>query len=113
MAEKDNVLRETVEHSLVLLDGHAFVWAWWLHLFNSISRVEPVGECIQAAAVRHHLDIGLSVSAQVRVEADVARLAVWSSERSAMKQVTEKLGSDTFTAFAQKITLLLLIIYNI
>ena len=107
MAEKDNVLQETFKHSLILLDGHAFVWVWWLHLFNLISRVEPVGEGIQAAAVRHHLDIGLSVSAQVRVEADVARLAVWSCGRSAMKQVTEKLGSDTFTAFAQKITLLL------
>ena len=31
VAEASDLQKDAFEHSLCLLDGHAFVWAWWLH----------------------------------------------------------------------------------
>ena len=33
VSDSAQLLRDAFEHSLVLLDGHGFVWGWWLHLF--------------------------------------------------------------------------------
>ena len=106
VAEKDHVLRDAFHHSLVLLDGHGLVWGWWLHLYRLLTGTD-LTETQRAAAIRHHLDVGLSATAQVRVETDMSRLPVWASERSGKKQVTEKTGTDTFPAFAKKLMMVL------
>ena len=57
--------RDFFMHELVLLDGHAFVWAWWLHLFHLLLSA-PASSRRTSIALRHHLDMGLSATAQVR-----------------------------------------------
>ena len=36
-----NLDKDAFQHELVLFDGHAFVWAWWLHLFHLLSVPAP------------------------------------------------------------------------
>ena len=39
---------------------------------------------------------------------EAPKLAAWSAERSAMKQVMESVAADTFPAFAKKVCLMFL-----
>jgi hypothetical protein len=33
--------KDGFKHELVLLDGHGFVWVWWLHLYHLLSVPAP------------------------------------------------------------------------
>ena len=48
--------KDGFKHELVLLDGHGFVWAWWLHLYHLLS--VPAPSRSNNIALRHHLDMG-------------------------------------------------------
>ena len=78
--------KDGFKHELVLLDGHGFVWAWWLHLYHLLS--VPAPSRSNNIALRHHLDMGLSATAQIRVENDSAKLATWSAERAGTNEWT-------------------------
>ena len=78
--------KDGFKHELVLLDGHGFVWAWWLHLYHLLS--VPAPSRSNNIALRHHLDMGLSAAAQIRVENDSAKLATWSAERAGTNEWT-------------------------
>ena len=97
--------REAFQHELVLLDGHAFVWAWYLHLYNLLQA--PASSRSGTIALRHHLDMGLSATAQVRVESDPAKLALWSAERAGSKEFIGHMGADSFPSFVRKTSLIL------
>ena len=101
VASPSDLQRDAFEHSLCLLDGHAFVWAWWLHLYHLVS-----GD-VDIVAFKHHIEVGLGPTLQVRVEMEPPKLAAWSAERSGMKQVMESVAADTFPAFAKKVCLML------
>jgi hypothetical protein len=78
--------KDGFKHELVLLDGHGFVWAWWLHLYHLLS--VPAPSRSNNIALRHHLDMGLSATAQIRVGNDSAKLATWSAERAGTNEWT-------------------------
>ena len=90
----------------MLLDGHAFVWAWWLHLFYLLLSA-PASSRRTYTALRHHLDMGLSLTAQVRAEKDPAKLAAWSAERAGTQEFVAEMGADTFPSFVRKANLIM------
>ena len=94
---------------LVLLDGHAFVWAWWLHLYYLLTETSPAPSWSvnNTIALRQHLDMGLGATAQVRVERDITKLATWSAERAGTKEFVSQQVADTFPAFVRKTSLIL------
>ena len=98
--------KDGFKHELVLLDGHAFVWAWWLHLFHLLLSA-PASSRRTSIALRHHLDMGLSATAQVRAENDPAKLAAWSAERAGTQEFVAEMGADTFPAFVRKANLIM------
>ena len=51
--------------------------------------------------------MGLSATAQVRVESDHAKLALWSAERAGAKEFVGHMGADAFPAFVRKTALIL------
>ena len=52
VTQKSEAMQDAFNHQLVLIDGHVFVWAYWLHLFNLIE------EKASTVAVKHHLELG-------------------------------------------------------
>ena len=98
--------KDGFRHELVLLDGHAFVWAWWLHLFYLLLSA-PASSRRTYIALRHHLDMGLSLTAQVRAEKDPAKLAAWSAERAGTQEFVAEMGADTFPSFVRKANLIM------
>ena len=101
--------REAFPQSLMLLDGYIFSWAWWFHLYKILENFGlPAVDDHQAAMLRLHLDIGLSVTVHVRVETDSAELAKWAMERSSQKSVTAAIvETDSFAAFVQRVAVFL------
>jgi hypothetical protein len=71
--------KDRFEHSLLLLDRHVYFWAWWLHMYKLLK--QGVSDQ-RAAAIAHHLEMGLGVTLHVSVSMDVAAKALWSSQRS-------------------------------
>ncbi len=67
------------EHSLPLPDRHVYFCAWWLHMYKLLK--QGVSDQ-RAAAITHHLEMGLGVTLHVSVSLDVAAKALWSSQRS-------------------------------
>ena len=94
--------RDAFPQNLRLLDGHIFVWAWWLRLYTLLGEIGSSRECeeSQANALRMHMDIGYSVSVNVRVETCPAELAKWTMDRGSEKTVAASVvGTDSFAAF--------------
>ena len=81
--------RQAFPQSLLQLDGYIYSWAWWFHLYTILENFGPLGDDgRKAAALRLHLDIGLSVTVHVRVETNAAELARWAMERGSQKSVS-------------------------
>ena len=109
-ADREEMLqRDFFPQSIVLLDGHIYVWAWWLHAYNLLSLGWEDGSWppAHAAAFRQHIDCALSVTVHLRVMASTAALAKWSISRAAERQVTATRVTDSFVAFIQKAELYL------
>ena len=56
-------------------------------------------------ALRQHLDMGLGATAQVRVESDQSKLAVWSAERAGTREFVSQKLYDTFPAWVRKMNI--------
>ena len=99
--------RDAFPKTLVLLDGYVYTWSWWLHLYNILSDFDADIQ-YSTAALRLHLDIGLSVTVHVRVESDPKMLAKWVMERGSQK-CTKNLvvETDSFAAFVQRVAVFL------
>ena len=66
-----------------MLDGQGFAWGWWLHLFLLLTSQDLTGltPTQKYFAIRHHLEVGLSVEATIHVEKDRACLALLQISR--------------------------------
>ena len=104
--DESHLDRDAFEHQLCLLDGHAIVWAWWLQLFHLLSCTTWMDDETNTIALRQHLDMGLGATAQVRVESDKSKLAIWSTERARTREVVAQNGHDTFPAFVRKVNII-------
>ena len=95
--------RQAFPQSLLLLDGFVYTWAWWLHMYTILEDFVHPHVVSPHAALRLHLDIGLSVTVHMRVETDSAELAKWAMERGSQKTVTKDIvETDSFAAFVQR-----------
>lgn len=84
------------KHSLRLLTGHAYVYGWWLAMFDALrlERLDVVAALWQC---------GLTVTLHLRSTQDVPALAVLSCSQSEAHKSMEKMLSDSFPAFAMKV----------
>ena len=88
--ESEDLLVEQRKHVTFAFACHtpdaSHVWVWWLHLYHLLS--VPAPSRSNNIALRHHLDMGLSATAQIGVENDSAKLATWSAERAGTNEWT-------------------------
>ena len=81
--------------SLVLVCGHAYVYAWYFSMFEALR----AGNVDKVAAL---WQCGLTCTLQCRVNMSVPQLATLSCQQSELHKTTEKVVSDSFPAFALK-----------
>ena len=85
------------KHTLRLLTGHAYVYGWWRAMFAALreERLADVAALWQC---------GLTVTLHLRATQSVAALAVLSVAQSEAHKSMEKMLSDSFPAFAMKVS---------
>lgn len=85
------------KHTMRLLTGHAYVYGWWRAMFDAVreDRLDFVAALWQC---------GLTVTLHLRATQSVAALAVLSCAQSEAHKSMEKMLSDSFPAFAMKVS---------
>ena len=91
-----NIDAQAFNGSLDLISGHSYLYGWWYAMFEALRKED-------LTLVASLWQCGLTVSVQLRRGLDNAKMAVLSCGVSERNKTNERIMSDSFPAFAQKV----------